>query len=95
MAAWPDGNEVDSGIGMSGSTDDSPGGGLARSVTSFANAAADAAIPAAMLADSAQVRDEDRARASPSAPRAAIRGHFTHHADATTNSIVSGSQRMA
>ena len=79
---------------MSGCTDDSASGGRARSVTSFTRAAATAAIPAARLADSAQVREAQRGRASPSAPTAAISGHFTHHADANTNKIVSGSQRM-
>ena len=79
---------------MSGCTPDSPSGGRARSVSSFASATAEAAMPAAMLAESAQVREAQRGLASPSAPTAAISGHFTHQADATTNRIVSGSQRM-
>jgi hypothetical protein len=95
VAAWPDGNEVDSGIGISGTTDDSSAtGGLARSVTSLMRATDSAAAPAARLAESAQRRDAQRGRASPSAPKAAIRGHLTHQADATTKMTVSGSQRM-
>jgi hypothetical protein len=75
--------------------DASASGGRARSVISFTRATVPAAIPAAMLAASAHVRaEEQRGRASPSAPRAAISGHFTHQADASTNRTVSGSQRM-
>ncbi len=92
VAACPDGNEVESGMDMSGWIDDSATGGRARSVTSLSSATETAAAPAAMLADSAQTRVQRR-RASPTAPNAAMSGHFTHQADATTNTPVSGSQR--
>jgi hypothetical protein len=80
---------------MSGWTDDSATGGLARSVTSFSSATVTAATAAARLAESAQTRDVQRRLESLIAPNAAMSGHFTHHADAAMNRIVSGSQRMS
>lgn len=82
-------------MGTNGSTADSASGGRARSVTSLITATASAAAPAAMLADSAETRDVQRGLESPIAPRAAMSGHFTHHADAATKRMVSGSQRIA
>jgi hypothetical protein len=86
---------VESGIVINGWTDDSATGGLARSVTSFSSATVTAATPAARLAESAQTRDVQRRLESLIAPNAAMSGHFTHHADAAMNRIVSGSQRMS
>jgi hypothetical protein len=95
VAACPEGNEVDSGIEISGSTEGSASGGRALSVASLISATASAAIPAAMLAERAQKRHAQRGLASPSAPKAAMSGHFTHHAEATMKRAVSGSQRIA
>jgi hypothetical protein len=82
-------------MGTRGTTDVSPTGGRARSVTSFSSATEIAATAAARLAARAQTRDGQRRLASPTAPKAAMRGHLTHQADAITKRIVSGSQRIA
>jgi hypothetical protein len=73
---------------------DPAAGGLERSVTSLSKATDKAAIPAAMLAETAHTGGTRRRVASPSAPIDAMSGHFTHQADAAMNKIVSGSQRM-
>ncbi len=86
---------MESGIAISGWTDDSATGGLARSVTSLSSATVMVATPAARLAESAQTREVQRRLESPMAPNAAMSGHFTHHAEAAMNRIVSGSQRMS
>jgi hypothetical protein len=78
---------------MSGWSEDSATGGRARSVISLRSATDSAATPAATLAESAQVGANRRRVASLTAPTAAMRGHLTHHADATTKRAVSGSQR--
>jgi hypothetical protein len=82
-------------MAISGCTDGSASGGLARSVACLRSATATAATPAARLAEAALTRDVQRRLESPTAPTAAMSGHFTHHADAVTNKTVSGSQRTA
>jgi hypothetical protein len=69
-------------------------GGRARSKVSFSTITASPAA-AAELAAAAPARGSIRRHGvSQTAPTQAISGHFTHQADARTNSTVSGAQRM-
>jgi hypothetical protein len=92
VAEWPEGNDADAGTSPTGSMPLS--GGRARSTVSFRIVTSRPAAPTAASAASAARGHRRRQRASPAAPTATRTGHFTHHADASTNRSVSGSQRM-
>ena len=68
-------------------------GGRARSNSSLKTVTR---IPAAATAPSAAnvARGKHRFRQSPAAAIAANRGHFTHHAEASSSTKVAGLQRM-
>jgi hypothetical protein len=91
-AAWPEGNDVESGSETSASMPGSASGGRARSVTCFSSAARPSAISAAVAPRSAAVGSHRRLAASQQPPAAAMSGHLTHHADAITKTAVRGPQ---
>ncbi len=92
MAACPEGNDADAGITPTASIPET--GGRARSKSSLktvTNAPAAATAPnAANVA-----RGRHRRRQSPAAASAAIKGHLTHHAEASRSRKVAGPQRMS
>jgi hypothetical protein len=80
---------------MSAWTEGSASGGRARSVKSFMSTVIPSAAPTASVAQRAAVGSQARLAASPIAPTTATRGHFTHQAEATTKTAVSGPQRIS
>jgi hypothetical protein len=83
---------VESGRATSASIVGSARGGRARSVKLFSSTVTPSAIAAAAVAARAAVGSKRRLAPSQQAPVAAISGHLTHQADASTNTAVSGPQ---
>jgi hypothetical protein len=92
VAAWPEGNEVEAGSETSASTAGSASGGRARSVACFSSTVRPSATAAAAAAASMAVGSRRLFAASQQPPAAAISGHLTHQADASTKTAVAGPQ---
>jgi hypothetical protein len=95
VAAWPDGNDVESGSETSAWIPGSASGGRARSVRLLISTLDNSASVAAPAAVSATIGSLRREAASQQPPVTAKSGHLTHQADATTKTAVSGPQCMA
>ena len=95
VAAWPEGNDVESGSETSAWIAGSASGGRERSVMSFTSTVMPSATAAAPAAASAAVGSTRRLAASQQPPATAKSGHFTHQAEATTRTAVSGCQWSA